>query len=166
MAYPQGTQNCHYEMELVVALGQTVPANATLEQAAEAVWGYACGLDMTRRDLQAQARESGRPWDFAKDFEQAAVVGELVPVSLCGVLASGRIALTVNGQTRQQADLRDMIWSVPEIIANLSRYYHLQAGDLIYTGTPEGVGPVQPGDRLQGEIEGVGSLALTIAPVQ
>lgn len=164
MAYPQGTQNCHYEMELVVALGQAVPANATPEQAATAVWGYACGLDMTRRDLQAAARDSGKPWDFAKDFEQSAVLSELVPVSASGVLEAGRIALSVNGQVRQQGDLRDMIWRVPEIIANLSQYYHLQAGDLIYTGTPEGVGPVQPGDHLRGEIEGVGAIELTIAP--
>jgi fumarylpyruvate hydrolase len=151
-------------MELVVALGQPV-ANATADQVAGAIWGYACGLDMTRRDLQAEARKGGMPWDLAKDFEQSAVIGELVPVGATGLIDAGRIALTVNGQVRQQSDLSAMIWSVPDIIANLSHYYHLQPGDLIYTGTPEGVGAVAVGDQLVGEIEGVGQITLAIAPV-
>ena len=126
------------------------------------VWGYACGLDMTRRDLQNAAKEIGRPWDFGKDFENAAVMSELVPASQIGHPARGRIELSVNGQIKQQGDLADLIWSVPEVVANLSQYYHLQPGDLIYTGTPEGVGPVQPGDRISGRIDGVGEVALTI----
>ena len=164
MNYPQGTADLHYEMELVVALGQPV-ANATADQVAGAIWGYACGLDMTRRDLQAEARKGGMPWDLAKDFEQSAVIGELVPVGTTGLINAGRIALSVNGQVRQQSDLNAMIWSVPDIIANLSHCYHLQPGDLIYTGTPEGVGAVAVGDQLVGEIEGVGRITLAIAPV-
>jgi fumarylpyruvate hydrolase len=148
-------------MELVIAIGKPV-FRATPEQAQTAVWGYACGLDMTRRDLQIKSREMGRPWDFGKDFEDAAVMGELVPAADLGSMGSGRISLSVNGAVKQQADLRDLIWSVPEVVANLSHYYHLQPGDLIYTGTPEGVGPVQVGDRIAGEIEGLGSIELTV----
>ncbi len=159
--YPPGTRDYHHEMELVVAIGQAAFRIAP-EQAAACVWGYACGLDMTRRDLQGEAKKAGRPWSFGKDFEHAAVIGELVPASQTGALARGRIELAVNGQTRQQGDLADLIWSVPEVVANLSQYYHLQPGDLIYTGTPEGVGAVQPGDVLAGRIEGVGEIQLTI----
>lgn len=161
VAYPPGTRDYHHEMELVVAIGQAAFRIAP-EQAAACVWGYACGLDMTRRDLQGEAKKAGRPWSFGKDFEHAAVIGELVPASQTGALARGRIELAVNGQTRQQGDLADLIWSVPEVVANLSQYYHLQPGDLIYTGTPEGVGAVQPGDVLAGRIEGVGEIQLTI----
>ena len=161
VAYPPGTKDYHHEMELVVAIG--APAfRIAPEQAAACVWGYACGLDMTRRDLQGEAKKAGRPWSFGKDFEHAAVIGELAPAAEVGALASGRIELAVNGQTRQQGDLSDMIWSVPEVVANLSRYYHLQPGDLIYTGTPEGVGAVQPGDVLAGQIDGVGEIQLAI----
>ena len=159
--YPLGSKNYHYEMELVIAIGQ--PAfRVTPEQAQACVWGYACGLDMTRRDLQIQSREMGRPWDFGKDFENAAVIAPLVPVSEVGQIDSGNIQLSVNGTVKQNADLKDLIWSVPEVIANLSNYYHLQPGDLIYTGTPEGVGPLQPGDKVTGRIDGVGDIALTI----
>ena len=159
--YPLGSKNYHYEMELVIAIGQ--PAfRVTPEQAQACVWGYACGLDMTRRDLQIQSREMGRPWDFGKDFENAAVIAPLVPVSEVGQIDSGNIQLSVNGTVKQNADLKDLIWSVPEVIANLSNYYHLQPGDLIYTGTPEGVGPLQPGDKVTGHIDGVGDIALTI----
>ena len=159
--YPLGSKNYHYEMELVIAIGQ--PAfRVTPEQAQARVWGYACGLDMTRRDLQIQSREMGRPWDFGKDFENAAVIAPLVPVSEVGQIDSGNIQLSVNGTVKQNADLKDLIWSVPEVIANLSNYYHLQPGDLIYTGTPEGVGPLQPGDKVTGHIDGVGDIALTI----
>ena len=161
IAYPPGTANFHYEMELVIALGR--PAfRVAPEQAEGCVWGYACGLDMTRRDLQNQAKEIGRPWDFGKDFENAAVMSELVPASLIGHPARGRIELSVNGQLKQQGDLADLIWSMPEVVSNLSHYYHLQPGDLIYTGTPEGVGAVKPGDHLTGRIDGVGEIALTI----
>ena len=159
--YPLGTQNYHYEMELVIAIGK--PAfRVTPEQALDAVWGYACGLDMTRRDLQTKSREAGRLWDFGKDFENAAVISPLVPASEVGHLKSGNIQLSVNGQLKQNGDLKDLIWSVPEVVANLSEYYHLQPGDLIYTGTPEGVGPLQPGDKITGQIDGVGAIALTI----
>ena len=161
VAYPPGTRDYHHEMELVVAIG--APAfRVTPEQATTCVWGYACGLDMTRRDLQGEAKKAGRPWSFGKDIEHAADIGELAPPAEVGALASGRIELAVNGQTRQQGDLSDMIWSVPEVVANLSRYYHLQPGDLIYTGTPEGVGAVQPGDVLAGQIDGVGEIQLAI----
>lgn len=159
--YPLGTENFHHEMELVIAIG--APAlRVAPEEALACVWGYACGLDMTRRDLQFKARDKGRPWDFGKDFDHAAVIGELAPASVIGHPARGAIQLTVNGQMRQSADLKDLIWSVPEIVANLSAYYPLRPGDLIYTGTPEGVGPVQPGDELVGRIEGVGEIALQI----
>lgn len=161
IAYPLGTQNFHYEMELVIAIGK--PAfRVSAEHAQECVWGYACGLDMTRRDLQIKSREMGRPWDFGKDFENAAVMSALVPASEIGHPASGNIQLSVNGEIKQNADLKDLIWSVPEIVANLSEYYHLQPGDLIYTGTPEGVGAVKPGDRITGKIDGVGDIELII----
>lgn len=161
IAYPLGTQNFHYEMELVIAIGK--PAfRVSAESAQECVWGYACGLDMTRRDLQIKSREMGRPWDFGKDFENAAVMSALVPASEIGHPASGNIQLSVNGEIKQNADLKDLIWSVPEIVANLSEYYHLQPGDLIYTGTPEGVGAVKPGDRITGKIDGVGDIELII----
>lgn len=161
IAYPPGTENFHYEMELVIAIGK--PAfRVAPEQAIDCVWGYACGLDMTRRDLQNAAKAIGRPWDFGKDFENAAVMSELVPASAIGHPGKGRIELSVNGQLRQEGDLSDLIWSVPEVVANLSQYYHLQPGDLIYTGTPEGVGPVKPGDKITGRIDGVGEISLNI----
>jgi fumarylpyruvate hydrolase len=159
--YPPGTRNYHYEMELVVAIGQPV-FRVSVEEASAAVWGYAAGLDMTRRDLQIQSREMGRPWSFGKAFEQSAPIGELVPVGETGLLTQGTITLTVNGVTQQQANLSDLIWSVAEVIANLSQYYHLQPGDLIFTGTPEGVGAVKPGDVLQGHIDGVGGVGMTV----
>ena len=163
--YAPGTHNLHYEMELVAAIG--APAFRADAKAAQAcVWGYACGLDMTRRDLQAQARDIGRPWDLGKDFENSAVMGVLVPAAEIGHPQQGRIGLRVNGALRQEADIADMIWQVPDIVANLSQYYHLQPGDLIYTGTPEGVGPVQPGDRLEGWIDGVGTIALDIGAAE
>ena len=161
IAYPPGTGSYHYEMELVVALGKAGFRIAE-DQALEHVFGYACGLDMTRRDLQAAAKEKQRPWDIGKDVEQSAVLGEIVPAAEIGHPDRGRIELRVNGQTRQSADLSLLIHSVAAVIAHLSQYYHLQPGDLIYTGTPEGVGPVKPGDRLEGSIEGVGTLAVQV----
>jgi fumarylpyruvate hydrolase len=161
MPYPPGTANLHFEMELVVALGQPV-YQASPELAAQAIWGCACGLDMTRRDLQNEAKKTGRPWDLGKGFEDSAVIGDLVPVSDAAAYSRGRIELAVNGQVRQGADLADMIWNVPEIVANLSRYFHLGPGDLIYTGTPEGVGAVVSGDVIDGRIDGLGALRLTI----
>ena len=159
--YAPGTQNLHYEMELVIAIGK--PAfRVGVDKALDCVWGYACGLDMTRRDLQNTAKQMGRPWDFGKDFEHSAVMSPLVPAAEIGHPAQGRIQLSVNGQIKQDSDIKELIWSVPEVIANLSEYYHLQPGDLIYTGTPEGVGAVQPGDVITGKIDGVGEIALTI----
>ena len=162
--YPPETKNFHHEMELVVAIG--APGfRVAPEQAHDLVYGYACGLDMTRRDLQLAARDKGRPWDLGKDFENAAVVSEIVPMP--GVaLERGVIKLAVNGEVRQKSDLSQLIWGVREIIADLSHFYHLAPGDLIFTGTPEGVGPVKPGDRLEGKIEGVGTIALTIGPAE
>ena len=164
IAYPPGTQNCHYEMELVVALG--APAYRIAEaQALSVVLGYACGFDMTRRDLQNEARDQGRPWDFGKDFENAAVIG---PITRAGdfEVAGQRIALMQNGAVKQDAVLSDMIFSVAELIAFLSRFYHLQPGDLLYTGTPAGVGPIAPGDALVGTIEGLTTVELIIGPAE
>ena len=161
LPYPPGTKNYHYEMELVIALGKPV-YKVAVDKALDAVWGYTGGLDMTRRDLQIQARDIGRPWDFGKAFENSAVIGELVPAKDIGHPAKGLIQLTVNGTVKQKGDLSDLIWSVPEVVSHLSQYYHLVPGDIIYTGTPEGVGPVVPGDKLEGTIDGVGKINVTI----
>jgi len=165
VAYPPGTSNYHYEMELVVAIGKPgfrIPVNKALEH----VYGYACGLDMTRRDLQLAAREQRRPWDLGKDFEESAVMAEIVPAATVGHLDKGAIELRVNGQTKQASDLGLLIHGVPALVAHLSGYYELQAGDLIYTGTPEGVGPVVAGDRIEGSIEGLGSVSLVVGPAR
>jgi fumarylpyruvate hydrolase len=164
VAYPPGTQNYQHEMELVVAIG--APGFRVAEaDAHRLIYGYACGLDMTRRDLQLTAREQGRPWDLGKDFEQSSVVSEIVPAE-GRVLGSGGLVMTVNGQPRQKADLSQLIWNIPEIIADLSKFYHLQPGDLIFTGTPEGVGPVVTGDRIEGRVEGVGEISLHIGAAE
>jgi fumarylpyruvate hydrolase len=157
--YPPGTNNLHHEVEMVVAIG-TGGFRIAEAQALGHVFGYACGLDMTRRDLQSVAKDKQRPWDIGKNFEQSAALGEIAPASAIGHPAHGRIELRVNGQPRQAGDLSDLIHSVAAVIAYMSEYYHLQPGDLIYTGTPEGVGAVKPGDRLEGSIEGVGTIAL------
>jgi fumarylpyruvate hydrolase len=160
VAYPPETNNFHHEMELVVAIG--APGFRVAEADADKIiYGYGCGLDMTRRDLQLVARDKGRPWDLGKDVEQSSVVSEIVPMPGV-VLDKGEIALTVNGQPRQTSDLSRLIWNIREIIADLSLFYHLQPGDLIFTGTPEGVGAVVAGDRLEGRIEGVGEITLTV----
>ena len=160
VTYPPRTHNYHFEMELVVAIGKTgfcvSEANAH-----ELVYGYAAGLDMTRRDLQLVARDKGRPWDTGKDIEQGAVCSEIVPRPGV-VIDSATIALEVNGVTQQSSNVDKLIWSIREIIADLSTYYHLQPGDLIYTGTPEGVGAVHPGDQITGRVQGVADIALTI----
>ena len=159
--YPPGTENCHYEMELVVAIG--APAFRMAEaDALQVVLGYACGLDLTRRDLQNAARDKGHPWDFGKDFEHAAVVAPITRAAAFGPVTDQRISLTQNGTLRQDAVLSDMIFSVAEVIAYLSRFYHLQPGDLLYTGTPAGVGPIAPGDVLRGEIAGLAPVELMI----
>jgi fumarylpyruvate hydrolase len=164
VAYPPQTKDYQYEMELVVALG--APGFRVDEAGApELIYGYACGLDMTRRDLQLAAREKGRPWDVGKDVEQSSVVSEIVPMA-GAVLDKGALQLSVNGQVRQRSDLSKLIWSIPELIADLSKFYHLRPGDLIFTGTPEGVGPLQPGDRIEGRVEGVGTIALTVGPAE
>ena len=161
VAYPPGTSNYHYELELVAVIG--APAfRIAADRALECVFGYACGLDMTRRDLQFAAREQRRPWDLGKDFEQSAVLAEIVPAQEIGHPRKGRIELRVNGETRQSSDLSLLIHGVAEVVTHLSTFYHLQPGDLIYTGTPEGVGPVKPGDEIAGSIEGVGTIALTV----
>jgi fumarylpyruvate hydrolase len=159
--YPPGTNSYHHELELVVVIG--APAfRVAAERALEGVFGYACGLDMTRRDLQAAAKEQRRPWDLGKDVEQSAVLSEIVPATETGHPTAGLIELRVNGETRQTGDISQLIHKVPEVIAHLSGYYHLQPGDLIYTGTPEGVGPVKPGDTLEGSIDRVGTITLEI----
>jgi len=159
--YPPGTSNYHYEMELVAVIG--APAfGVPVDRALDCVFGYACGLDMTRRDLQQAAKDQRRPWDIGKDFEGSAVLGEVVPAAEIGHPRDGRIELRVNGETKQQSDLSLLIHGVPEVVAHLSTFYHLEPGDLIYTGTPEGVGAVKAGDELAGSIAGVGSIALTI----
>ncbi|MDE2121158.1 MAG: fumarylacetoacetate hydrolase family protein [Betaproteobacteria bacterium] len=158
--YPPRTSNYHYEMELVVVIGK--PGWRVAEsQAHELIYGYACGLDMTRRDLQLLARDKGRPWDTGKDIEYGSVLSEIVPMPGV-VIERGAIELRVDGQVRQHSDVDKLIWNIRELIADLSTLYHLQPGDLIYTGTPEGVGPVQPGDRIEGSVEGVGDVTLTV----
>ena len=160
--YAPGTSNLHHEIELVVAIGQAAFC-VTEEAAPEAIYGYACGLDMTRRDLQFKARDKGRPWDLGKNFENSAVISEIVRVSESGLIQSGDISLSVNKEPRQSGNVSDLIWSVPELIADLSKYYHLQPGDLLYTGTPAGVGPVERGDVITGSIDQVGEIEFTIA---
>ncbi len=162
VAYPPETEDFQHEMELVVAIGR--PGFRVSEaDAAALIYGYACGLDMTRRDLQMAARDKGRPWDLGKDVEQSSVCAEVVPMPGV-VLDRGALSLAVNGQPRQGSDIAKLIWSIRELIADLSRFYHLQPGDLIYTGTPEGVGPVVAGDRIEGCIEGVGEVSLQVGP--
>ena len=164
VAYPPETKDYHYEMELVLAIGKPGFRVAQADAAA-LIYGYACGLDMTRRDLQLAAREKGRPWDLGKDVEQSSVVSEIVPMAGV-ILDRGELMMTVNGQLRQKSDISKLIWNIPELIADLSLFYHLQPGDLIFTGTPEGVGPVVAGDRIDGRVEGVGEIALHIGAAE
>jgi len=164
VAYPPETNDYHHEMELVVAIG-AAGFRVSENDAAALVYGYACGLDMTRRDLQLVARDKGRPWDLGKDVEQSSIVSEIVPMP--GVLLEqGALALTVNGAKRQTSDLSMLIWNIRELIADLSRFYHLQPGDLIFTGTPEGVGAVVAGDRIDGHIAGVGEIVLHVGAAE
>jgi len=163
IAYPPATTNFHYEAELVVAIG-TGGRNIPAARALDHVYGYATGLDMTRRDLQLEARKQGRPWDVGKNVEQSSPLGLVHRASEIGHLAAGAITLAVNGQIRQSSDLRELIWPVPEIIAFISNFYRLEPGDLIYTGTPAGVGPVVPGDTLVVHIDGLCDLQIQIEP--
>ena len=159
--FPPATSELHHEIEMVVAIG-TGGANIAVSQALEYVYGYAVGIDLTRRDLQQFAKEKGRPWDMSKGFDNSAPCGMLHPVSGVGHVAQGTIRLTVNGSLRQESDLASMIWNIPETIAHLSNLVALAPGDLIYTGTPDGVGPVRSGDWLTGEVAGLSDLTLTI----
>jgi fumarylpyruvate hydrolase len=159
--YPTVTSDFHHEIELVVALGRGGRA-VDVKSAPDLIFGYAVGLDMTRRDRQRESRERGLPWEIGKSFDQSAPCGPLHPVAQVGHVEKGSITLAVNGQERQRGDIAQLIWNVPEILANLSREYELHAGDLIFTGTPAGVGPVNPGDRLEGAIDGLGTLRINV----
>lgn len=159
--FPPGTNNLHHEMEFVMAIGANA-FEASTDQALEAVYAYGCGLDMTRRDLQNTAKEGRKPWDTGKDFENSAVLGPLTKRDEFGPINAQRIWLDVNGETHQDANLSEMIWKADEIIAHLSTLYHLRPGDIIMTGTPAGVSAVQPGDRLNGGIEGLESVSLSL----
>ncbi len=161
MPYPPKTSNLHYEAELVVVLGKG-GRNLSPEQAAECVWGYAIGLDMTRRDLQGEAKKQGRPWEVGKAFDFSGPIGPVHPRSLVGTLERGAISLHVNGEKKQSSDLAQMIWNVPESIAYLSGLFELQAGDIIFTGTPEGVGAVVPGDTMTCSIQSLGHLTVKV----
>jgi len=159
--YPDNSTDLHHEVELVAALasgGIDVP----VERAMKHVWGFGIGLDMTRRDLQSEMKAKGRPWEIGKAFEHSAPMGPLCPISQIGPMEQGDITLSVNGDRRQSGNLDQMIWKLPEQIAHLSRYYELSAGDLIFTGTPSGVGPVARGDRLRAEIDGLPALEIRV----
>ena len=158
-AYPTVTSNLHHEMELVVAIGKG-GTNIPVGQALDHIFGYAAGVDLTRRDIQNAAKDKGQPWDASKGFDRSAPISAIRPWT--GPAPQGRITLSVNGQVKQDATVADMIWSVPEIVAEASKLWALAPGDLIYTGTPEGVGPLVRGDQVTGEIEGVGSLSFKV----
>ncbi len=159
--YPPATSDLHHEAELIVAIG-IGGANITVADALAHIWGYAAGNDLTRRDLQAEAKAARRPWDMAKGFDASAVIGALRPVDQIGHPAAGAITCTIDGAPRQAGDIADMIWSVPEVISYLSALVTLAPGDLIMTGTPAGVGPIKPGETCRVEIEGVGSAEVRI----
>ncbi|RUS63391.1 FAA hydrolase family protein [Pseudorhodobacter sp. E13] len=159
--YPSRSADVHHEVELLVAL-KSGGADIRVEDALGHVWGYAVALDMTRRDLQGEAKKVGRPWEIGKAFEHSAPVGPLVPIAVTGPMAEGQVALTVNDALRQTGDLNQMIWKVPEMIAYLSMYFELQAGDVILSGTPAGVGPVQRGDVMQATIAGLDALTVKV----
>ena len=160
--YPTRTANLHHEVELVVAIGLAGTSIAAAD-AARHVFGYAVGVDLTRRDLQADLKKKGQPWEMAKAFDHSAPIGPIHAAATIGHPTAGVISLSVNGVDRQRGDLADMIWSVPEVIAELSSYVELCPGDLIFTGTPAGVGPLERGDRVLAGIEGLGSLAFSVA---
>jgi fumarylpyruvate hydrolase len=163
VAYPPETGNYHFEMELVVAIG--APGfRVNAQDAHQIVYGYASGLDMTRRDLQLVARDKGRPWDLGKDVEESSVCSEVVPMPGV-VIDRGAIELSVNGQVKQHSDVDKLIWNIRELIADLSLFYRLEPGDLIYTGTPEGVGAVVAGDHITGFVEGVAQVELHVGPL-
>jgi len=154
MQYPSLSNDVHHEIEMVVAIGKG-GANISADKALDHVYGYGVGLDMTRRDLQGEAKKMGRPWDTGKAFDQSAPCSALVPVAECGHPSKGSIRLMVNGEVRQEGDLNQLIWNVPDTIAYLSTLFTLQPGDLIFSGTPAGVGPIKKGDVLEGEVVGL-----------
>ncbi|MEL6766817.1 MAG: fumarylacetoacetate hydrolase family protein [Pseudomonadota bacterium] len=163
--YPPLSQDVHFEIELVAALGPSLAGHAGPVAAGDAmghVWGYAVGLDMTRRDLQGQMKKAGRPWEIGKAFAASAPIGPLVPASEIGHPTAGAVTLDVNGARRQEGDLSELIWSIPEIIEHLSALFTLAPGDLIFTGTPAGVGAIARGDRMVGRVAGVGELAVEV----
>ncbi len=160
LPYPPKTQNLHYEVELVVAIGQD-GANLSAEQAKDLIFGYAVGLDMTRRDLQNAMKQNGRPWEIGKAFDYAAPIGEIYPVATVDI-QNAAISLSVNGEPKQQGNINQLIWNVAETIANLSALFKLKAGDLIFTGTPAGVGAVVKGDKMLAQIDGLGSIELVV----
>jgi len=159
--YPPGTSDLHHEIELVVAIG-TGGADIAAADAGRHVFGYAVGLDMTRRDLQGEAKKAGRPWEIGKAFDASAPIGPIHRAASSQAMAAGGIALDVNGVTRQSSDVSKLIWSVAESIEHLSKYWTLQPGDLIFTGTPEGVAAVKPGDLMEGRVDGVGTLKVRV----
>jgi len=161
VTYPPATNNLHYEIELVVAIGRDghrIPQN----QALDYVWGYGVGIDLTRRDLQSHAKKKGQPWEASKSFDQSAPLSELHPVKSVGHPSAGRIWLEVNGEIRQDGNIDQLIWCVPEIIEHLSALFHLRPGDVIYTGTPAGVSPIQRGDKLRGGVDGIATIEIEI----
>jgi fumarylpyruvate hydrolase len=161
LPYPDRTEDLQHEVELVVAIG--VPGyQVTVEQAAGMVWGYAVGIDLTRRDLQAEAKRQGRPWDVSKGFDRSAPIGAIHPAGQIGPLGARRIWLNVNDSRRQEGNLSEMIWSVEETVSQLSTYFQLAAGDLIFTGTPAGVGKLVAGDRIDAGIDGIGLIHVQI----
>lgn len=162
--YPSRTQDLHHEVELVVAIGAS-GADISVSDASEAIFGYAVGVDLTRRDLQQSMKEKGRPWEIGKSFAQAAPVGEIQPAWNIGHPREGKITLSVNGEVRQEADIKDMTWGVDEVIAELSTYYKLEPGDLVFTGTPAGVSALVRGDKVDCAIDGLESLEFSIANV-
>ena len=159
--YPSQTKDVHHELEMVVAL-KSGGTNISLEKASDHIYGYAVGLDMTRRDLQGVAKKMGRPWEIGKAFEKSAPIGVLSKIEETGKLDEGKIILKLNGKTKQEGNLNMMIWKVSEIISHLSQFYDIAAGDIIMTGTPAGVGPVQKGDKLEGTIEKLESLKVDV----
>ena len=160
--YPQVTKDLHHEIELAVAIGKG-GADIPVESALDHVFGYGVGLDMTRRDIQGDAKKLGRPWEMGKAFDNAAPCTAIKPASMVGHPAKGAIWLKVNGEVKQKGDLSELIWNIPETISYLSKLVTLRAGDLIYSGTPAGVGPVQRGDKLEGHVDGVGDLNVSYA---
>ena len=162
--YPSRTQDLHHEVELVVAIGAS-GTDISVSDASDAIFGYAVGVDLTRRDLQQSMKEKGRPWEIGKSFAQAAPVGEIQPAWNIGHPREGKISLSVNGEVRQQADIKDMIWGVDEVIAELSTYYKLEPGDLVFTGTPAGVSALVRGDRVDCTIDGLEALEFSIANI-